>query len=75
MGDKKYLSLVGLSIFFSKLKEWLDSMFVKKSTTINEKELSSDINLTPSDIGLSSEIWTFTLEDGSTVIKEVVIKK
>ena len=50
-------------------------MFVKKSTTINEKELSSDINLTPSDIGLSSEIWTFTLEDGSTVIKEVVIKK
>lgn len=47
---------------------------VSKDTTINGKALTDNITLTLEDIGLSSEIWTFTLNDDSTVTKEVVVK-
>jgi len=47
---------------------------VNKNTTINGKELSNDITLSLEDIGLTSENWTFTLADGTTTTKQVVIK-
>lgn len=47
---------------------------VSKDTTINEKSLNSNITLTSDDIGLSTEPWTFTLSDGSTITKNMVVK-
>jgi hypothetical protein len=34
---------------------------------------SSKPSYTPSEIGLKTESWTFTLEDGSTVTKAVYV--
>ena len=44
---------------------------VPTSRTVNGKALSENISLSAADIGLTTETWTFTLEDGSTVTKAV----
>lgn len=46
---------------------------VPTSRTVNGKALSGNISLSASDLGLTTENWTFTLEDGSTVTKAVYI--
>lgn len=46
---------------------------VPTTRKVNGKALSGDISLTASDIGLKTESWTFTLEDGSTVTKAVYV--
>lgn len=54
------------------------SGYVPTSRTINGNALSSNISLTASDVGAissvtpTSETWTFTLDDDSTVTKTVV---
>ena len=46
---------------------------VPTSRTVNGKSLSSDVEISVSDLGLKVEAWKFTLEDGSTTIKGVYV--
>ena len=46
---------------------------VPTSRTVNGKPLSSNISLSAADLGLKTETWTFTIEDGSTVTKAVYV--
>lgn len=107
MDTKKYLSFSGLSIFYSNIKEWMNSHFVENNITINGKQLNSNIALSASDVGadasgsastaladakaytdekianldnsapdssFTTETWTFTLVDGTTVSKQMVVE-
>ena len=58
--NRYYVSLQKLGIFLDNCK----NIFAN----INHTHIISSIT------DISSETWTFTLEDGSTVTKEVVVK-
>lgn len=75
MDSKKYLSLQRIPNLVLQIKEWCNTNFVNKSITINNKELSNNIEINLDDIGLISETWTFVLDNGTTVTKEIVVKQ
>lgn len=62
------------------MKKYVDEETL--STQLNEKANQTDLDTAKSQIEtntnaigtLKSENWTFTLEDGTTVVKEVVVK-
>ena len=76
---KDYLNLNGLAYFFNKLSNkfaTIDSMN-NKVDKVSGKGLSTNDYTTTEKTklaSLQSETWTFTLDDGSTVTKNVVIK-
>ncbi len=47
----KFISLDKLSKFLSSLQSWAGDNFVPLTRKVNNKELSSDITLTASDVG------------------------
>lgn len=79
MENEKYIGLNALQIFLDILK----TLFAEKKD-LNNKANTSDLashtsnksnphDVTAPQLGLSSETWTFTLNDGSTVTKTVVV--
>ena len=49
------------------------SGYVPSTRTVNGHQLTSDVAVTSADLGLSSEIWTFTLSDDSVVTRTVCV--
>lgn len=59
----------------------IDALEIVATSKANASDLTSHTsntsnphNVTYSQLGLSVDTWTFTLEDGSTVTKEMVVK-
>lgn len=54
------------------MKEYVDK--VSLNSTLDEVKLETSNEITNKINGLKSETWTFTLSNGSTVTKQVVVK-
>jgi hypothetical protein len=49
------------------------SGYVPSTRTVNGHQLTSDVAVTSADLGLNSELWTFTLSDDTVVTKNVCV--
>lgn len=49
---QKFLDSIGLE----RIRDWIKSNFVNKTTKVNGKALSSDISLTASDVGAITQV-------------------
>lgn len=49
---QKFLDGIGLE----RIRDWIKSNFVNKTTKVNGKALSSDISLTASDVGAITQV-------------------
>lgn len=82
MAKKEFLDAYGLSYFLNKLKDLFANInhthTISNITDISEcvnESVATSSKYTDNQIAnQSSETWTFTLIDGSTITKEIILK-
>ena len=66
MSGNKFLTTDGLSRFWSKLKTYISNLYAPLSRKINNKDLSTDITLTASDVGAAAASHTHNYAGSSS---------